>query len=202
MEFAYFFPLAYLCGSFPTSFLLGRLFYGINLFEHGSKNVGATNAFRVLGKKPGLFVLFFDALKGFAPVALALHLFPEKGSNILLVGLTAILGHSFSIFLKFRGGKGVATSAGVFAALLPKALSAALLIFAITLKLSSYVSAGSIMAAISFPVFAFLFYPEQKIACGFGILMAVFIIIRHRANISRIKSGTENKFVWRKKNVH
>lgn len=201
MDFRYLFPIAYFCGAFPTSYLLGKIFYRVNLFEHGSKNVGATNAFRVLGKKPGIFVLLFDATKGFGPVAAGLYLFPEKNTEILLVGLTAILGHSFSIFLKFRGGKGVATSAGVFIALLPKALLAALVIFAITLKLSAYVSLSSILAAVCFPFFSWYFYPEQQIAVWFSLLMSLFIVVKHRTNIARIKSGTENKFIWRTKNV-
>lgn len=124
-----FFVLAYLMGAFPSSFVIGKYIYSINLLEHGSKNLGATNAFRVLGKTAGLWVLFLDILKGFIPVVIATKLWPDSLISSATAGIIAVLGHSFSIFVKFKGGKGVATSTGVFLALAPKALLLSLFSF-------------------------------------------------------------------------
>ena len=191
--------LAYLMGSFPTSYLIGKYIYKINLFEHGSKNVGATNALRVLGKGPGIAVLLIDMAKGVIPVLVAYKVFATQVEAHLLIGVFSIVGHTLSPFLSFKGGKGVATSAGVFLALGPKALGISMLLFVITVALTRYVSLGSIIASFSLPAFSYYFYPQNLPLCATGILIALFIIIKHRANIGRLIRGEENRFQWNKK---
>lgn len=195
---------AYLIGSIPTSFIIGKLFCDKDIRKFGSGNVGATNAFRVLGKKIGIITLIIDILKGFLAIQLARSL-TESPANIFLIGCgsAAILGHIYTIFLKFKGGKGVATSAGVFIALIPLPVGIALLVFIITLIISKYVSLGSIFAAISLTVSELII----NISTGFSelemlfftLIISVFIIIKHRSNIRRLLNGNENKIILKKK---
>ncbi len=193
-----FFVLAYLIGAFPTSFVIGKYGFSINLLEHGSKNLGATNAFRVLGKGAGLLVLALDIAKGLVPVLIAKSLWPESQMTAASVGMVAVLGHSFSIFVKFKGGKGVATSAGVFLALAPKALTVSLLSFALVVSSTSYISLGSIVAAISLPLAVYFLEDGWKILLPVASALSGFIIFKHRSNMVRLWRGEESRFQWKK----
>jgi len=194
---------AYLLGSIPFSYIFGKL-QGIDIRQHGSGNVGATNALRVLGTKIGVITLLLDMGKGFVAVQLARILMPGVFEGYyVIIALVAITGHIFTLFLGFKGGKGVATSAGVFINLLPLPCLLTLLVFVIVVTVSKYVSLGSITAAL----FLFIYILIENIRSSFGewyylgvvTLVAGFIIIRHRANISRLLSGTENKLSFKKK---
>lgn len=184
---------AYLAGSIPSSYWIGRIFYGIRLDQEGSRNLGATNALRVMGKPAGIASLILDMAKGVLAVFLARYFLPDSEDWHLAAGFVAILGHSFSVFVRFKGGKGVATSAGVFLALAPKALGTALLLFALIVGLTRYVSLGSILAALSLPGLIWHFQPGQVRLLGFSIVIALFVVYRHRSNISRLLKGEENK---------
>lgn len=195
--------LSYLMGSIPFGFLLGKFFLRLDLREHGSGNVGATNALRVLGWKWGLLAFLLDMSKGLGAVILAKSLLPDNNLVLILAGLASILGHIFTIFLRFKGGKGVATSAGVFAALIPVSLAIALGCFIIVTVLSRYVSAGSISASLTLVIaqsyFTFrngLQNPEYLVL---AVIVAGFVIIKHRSNIQRLIKGTENKISFKKK---
>ena len=183
--------LAYLLGSIPNGLVFGKLFWHIDLREHGSHNIGATNAWRTLGKGPGFLIFLLDFLKGFLSVGIGLLL---VGTPLAMVlgGVFAIVGHSCSLFLKFKGGKGVATGLGVIVMLMPIPALIVFLVWLGIVKLSGYVSLGSILAAALVPLLAWgMHYPCEYI--GFGVLAAAFIIIRHHANIGRLLSGTESK---------
>ncbi|MBW7875378.1 MAG: glycerol-3-phosphate 1-O-acyltransferase PlsY [Candidatus Cloacimonetes bacterium] len=193
-----FFVLTYLTGAFPTSFVIGKLFFSINLLEHGSKNLGATNAFRVLGKAAGLWVLALDILKGFIPVLIATKLWPDSLTLSATAGIIAVVGHSFSIFVKFKGGKGVATSTGVFLALAPKALLLSLLSFSIVVAGTSYISLGSIVGAVCLPLAVYLFEDGWKILLPVASGLSGFIIFKHRSNMVRLWRGEESRFQWKK----
>ena len=187
--------LAYLLGSIPTSFWLGKLVKGIDIREHGSKNPGATNALRVLGKPLGFTTLLVDILKGTAAVLVAMKLLGiTLDWQLLLVGLAAVSGHIFTLFLRFKGGKGVATTFGIFLALAPWATIYTLGIFIIVVTLSRYVSLGSIISAVCFPLFIYLI-DGNILYTALAILIGTFIIWRHRSNIQRIREGKENKMV-------
>ncbi len=193
--------VGYLLGSLPFGYLVARA-KGVNIFEVGSKNPGATNVRRVLGHGPGNLVLFLDAAKGAAAVAIwkivVVKTALEPGApdpNLImpLVGLvTAILGHSFSCFTGFRGGKSVATAAGGFAVLFPLGMAIALAIFLLTLAVSRYVSLASMLGAASLPFAAFSFKQPSPVI-SISAVAAAFVIYRHRANIARIRAGTESK---------
>ncbi|MGA2090686.1 MAG: glycerol-3-phosphate 1-O-acyltransferase PlsY [Endomicrobiales bacterium] len=188
---------SYLLGSIPVSFLLGKLLKGIDIRQHGSGNPGATNVFRVLGPVPGIVTFVLDALKGFVPVAIAVHMAGNELSA-LIAGLCAILGHMYTLFLGFKGGKGVATSAGVFGALLPGPTALALATFAIVFALFRYVSLGSIAAALVLPLCAW-YVDSFSIKTLCAALVAVIIIYKHRSNIRRLIDGTENKITFTRK---
>jgi glycerol-3-phosphate acyltransferase PlsY len=186
--------LSYLIGAFPTSFLAARLFRGIDLREHGSRNLGATNVYRILGWKYAIPVGLIDILKGALPVWLfgprepAIVLFP------LLCGLAAVLGHVFSIFVGFKGGKGVATAAGVVLALAPWGLLAVTVVWALLVRMTGYVSLASVAAAALFPLAAWLLHESRGLELSAFIALAAFIVWKHRANIRRLAAGTENRF--------
>ena len=192
--------LSYLVGSIPTSFIVGKVMKGMDLREHGSGNLGATNAFRVLGWKGGIFVLVCDILKGALPVLILPRLaargglgFLEPHNLALVIGLAAILGHIFTLFMKFKGGKGVATSMGVFLALAPKAFAITLPVCILLIVLTRYVSVGSLTGALLLPILVYVFYPGQLPLILFTILIGLVILIRHRTNIRRLIQGRENK---------
>lgn len=183
--------VAYLLGSIPNGLIFGKLIWKVDLREHGSHNIGATNAWRTLGKGPGFLIFLLDFLKGFISVWLGSVLVGTPMAMVL-AGICAIIGHSCSLFLKFKGGKGVATGLGVIVMLMPLP---ALIVFAVWLlivKISGYVSLGSIIAAALVPILAWLQgYAMEYIV--FGLLAAAFVIVRHKANIIRLLNGSESK---------
>lgn len=187
--------LAYLVGGIPFGYLAGRLVKGVDLRRVGSGNLGATNAIRQLGWGWGLAVFGLDVLKGWVAVALAQRLGGQGPSWLpLAAGLAAILGHSFTPYLGFRGGKGVATSAGVFLRLAPAATGLTLLVFAVVVLASRTVSLSSLTAATAMPLFIAWRQPGDRPLLGFAIVIALFIWIRHRANLRRLLRGEEPRF--------
>jgi len=188
-----FVALAYLVGSFPTSFLVGRL-RGIDLREHGSGNLGATNTFRVLGVWAAIPVLIIDVLKGMGPAAWFVTWDGTADSRLAVVyGLAAIMGHVWSAFLKFRGGKGIATGAGVLLALAPVTTLIAVLVWIGIVSLTRMVSAASLAAASLVPILAWLMdQPTHTIA--FCFVVAGFVWWTHRANVRRLLDGSELRF--------
>lgn len=186
---------SYLLGAVPTSFLAGRIFRGIDLREHGSRNLGATNLYRVLGWRYAVPVGLLDAAKGLIPVAVFAPRASASELFALVCGLTAILGHAFSVFVHFKGGKGVATAAGVMLGLTPASLGVAAAIWAALVVLTGYVSLGSIIAAAVFPVAVFLIdRPARPAMLWLDVAVAGAIIWLHRGNIQRLLNGTENRF--------
>ncbi len=184
--------VSYLIGSIPFGVVLARA-QNLNIREHGSGNIGATNVARVMGKKAGLLTLLGDVSKGFI-VALSAGSLYEKPELISLSGLMVFLGHLYSVFLKFKGGKGVATSLGLFSYIMPLATLCAIGVFSICLWISGYVSIGSIMAAVSLPLFAFLF-KLQLPYIYLAVIIGLFTTQRHYGNILRLIEGTEAKFI-------
>jgi glycerol-3-phosphate acyltransferase PlsY len=185
---------AYLLGSCPTSYLVARAVRGVDLRTFGSGNLGATNLYRLMGLAAAIPVAAFDVLKGTVPVLVSARLAGGPTWFPLAVGICSVLGHVFSPFVGFRGGKGVATAAGVFLALVPWCLAVALAVWAVVVKLSGYVSLGSISAAAAFVVAVPLLYPGRDDAVAAAAVTFVFIVFTHRANVRRLLAGTENRF--------
>ena len=186
---------SYLLGAVPTSYIAERLFRGIDLREHGSKNLGATNLYRVLGWRVAVPVGLFDMAKGLIPVLLFAPRVSSSQTFALVCGLTAMVGHVFSVFVGFKGGKGVATAAGVMLGLTPAALLIAHAVWIAVVALTGYVSLGRIVAAAVFPVVVRLVDPpEQPEILWLDMAAAAAIIWLHRANIARLLRGTENRF--------
>ncbi len=195
-QFLISFLLAFLCGSLPTAYLAGRFFKGVDIRSLGSGNVGATNAFRVFGKKIGSLVFLIDFLKGALPTFFFLTLI--RGSSALpsanlWIGFGAILGHVFTPFLGFKGGKGVATGGGVLCAAYPILFLITVVVWTVTFLLSRIVSVSSILALLALIVSALLFGVDQK-ALIFFVLVSIFIIWTHRTNLIRLVKGKENRF--------
>ncbi|HEV3272204.1 MAG TPA: glycerol-3-phosphate 1-O-acyltransferase PlsY [Candidatus Methylacidiphilales bacterium] len=200
----------YLVGSMPTGYLLGRL-RGIDIRQHGSGNIGATNVWRVMGRNWGIVAFACDFLKGFLPLYLVRTFsfsFPGPGSwlvSLLLVlgGLAAIVGHNYTPWLGFKGGKGIATSAGVLAALMPPVLAVALSLWIVAMLITRTVSIGSLLAAASLAPLAWCFYPGEWIYFGLACLAGGLAVWRHRSNIQRLLAGTESRieFGSKKKNA-
>ncbi len=191
------FLVAYLLGSIPTALLVARPF-GIDPRKHGSRNLGATNVARLLGKKWGLLTLLGDMGKGVIPMLLAFHFFashPQRDFLVAGTGFAAFLGHLFPIYLGFRGGKGVATATGVFLVLCPKALGLALLCFVLAVKISGFVSVGSLLASALMPALIYLFCPKKTYILT-ALAMALLIWIKHKDNIRRLLRGEEKS--WKK----
>lgn len=183
--------IAYLLGAIPNGLIWGKLIWQTDLREHGSHNIGATNAWRTLGKSAGLLIFALDFLKGFLSVYIASAMVGTPLAMVL-AGVLAIAGHSCSIFLKFKGGKGVATGLGVIVMLMPLEALIIFLVWLAIVKISGYVSLGSIIAAALVPLLFYVGgYPVEFII--FGVLAAVLIIVRHHANIARLLNGTESK---------
>ena len=183
--------IAYLVGSIPSGLILGKLFWHTDLRKYGSHNIGATNAWRTLGKVPGIIVFLAHSLKGQAGVLLGLSL---VGTPLAAVigGLLAIVGHSFSLFLRFHGGKGVATSLGVLTMLMGNVTLIVFVLWFTIVYMTRYVSLGSVVAGVLTPILAALFaYPMEYIV--FTVIAALLVIVRHRENIKRLMNGTENK---------
>jgi len=186
---------SYLLGAVPTSYLAARLLRGIDLREHGSRNLGATNLYRVLGWRYAVPVGLLDAAKGLVPVLVFAPRVSTSELFALICGLVAVVGHVFSVFVGFKGGKGVATAAGVMLGLTPAALGVAVLVWAALVYLTGYVSVGSIAAAAIFPLAVYLLEPpDQPAMLWLDIAVAAAIIWLHRGNIQRLFKGTENRF--------
>lgn len=184
--------LAYLLGSIPSGLIVGKVFYGVDIREHGSGNLGGTNTFRTLGKKAGLIVTIADILKG--TVAVSLPLFFGSDMHQLIAGIIAVVGHMYPIFAGFKGGKAVATSGGVLLGYAYPMFMIMFLIFFICLYITKYVSLSSIIAAIVSVIYALIIWDIPLIIVV--SLMAAFVIYRHRANIKRIMNKTEPKIKW------
>jgi len=182
---------AYLLGSVPTGLLLGK-FYGIDVRQEGSGNIGATNLYRTVGRKVGIITLLGDCLKGLLPVLLVWKLGMGEPMQAW-VGLAAFFGHVFSIFLLFKGGKGVATALGVYLALAPLAVLGALAAFVLLVLIWRYISLGSIVAAAVMPLIIWFIPHSQQLLIATALISAT-VIIKHHANISRLVAGTESKF--------
>jgi glycerol-3-phosphate acyltransferase PlsY len=191
---------AYLLGSIPFGLLVART-KGVDIRTAGSGNIGATNAMRVLGKPAGILVLILDALKGYSaahflpPLLLAALSSSGAAPDLLplLAGICAVLGHNYTCWLKFKGGKGIATTAGVYLALAPWALLIALVVFVLAVALSRYVSVGSMAAAVALPVAVWIMKPGEPcliiVTCALGVLA----IYKHKSNLQRLRAGTENR---------
>ena len=182
----------YVLGAIPNGLIFGKLIWKKDLRQYGSHNIGATNAWRVIGAKAGILIFLLDFLKGAVSVMLAKIIF-DDALIMVVAGLMAIIGHSFSVFLKLRGGKGVATGLGVIAMMMPKVTATVFLLWLIIFAVTRYVSVASIVAASMTPILAYVFdEPAEYILLG--LAAAVFIIFRHKENISRLKKGRENRF--------
>ena len=203
---------AYLLGSIPTGFLVARA-KGVDIRAAGSGNIGATNAMRVLGKPAGIFVLLVDALKGFGAVCLGMSFvifFTNLNTNpdirkelferiTVIAGICAVLGHNYTCWLKFKGGKGVATTAGVYLALAHWPLLIALAVFILALLATRYVSVGSISAAVALPVAVWILPPHNLFLSIVTTALGAMVIYRHKGNIQRLIAGTENRLQFKKK---
>lgn len=193
------FFFAYLLGSFPSGYLIARYFYGVDIMKKGSGNIGFTNVTRVIGLKAGFLTLILDAFKGALPVYLARLSYPDflsypnQALNVALVFFLAVFGHSFSIFLKFKGGRGVATAAGALLVLFPRVFLILLIVFTLVLVIFRYVSLSSIMVALLFPVLIFLFYPSNLLLLVVSLILSGLVIIKHIPNIKRLLKGEEPK---------
>ena len=189
---------AYLLGATPTSYLAAKLGRGIDLREHGSKNLGATNVYRVLGWKYAIPVGLIDVAKGAVPVVLFGRWAAGPEWLPVALGIAAVMGHVYSPYVRFQGGKGVATAAGMFLALGPLALAISLPVWGLTLWLTGYVSASSLVAVALFPLWVRLTEPSARPTFWAAVVLAVLIVYSHRANIRRLLDGTENRFRTRK----
>ena len=189
---------AYLIGATPTSYIVGKVGKGIDLREHGSNNLGATNVYRVLGWKYAIPVGVVDMVKGAVPVAILGPWSNGPAWFTVALGLAAVLGHMFSPFVRFRGGKGVATAAGMLLALVPLAIVISLAIWAVTLWVSGYVSVASLTVAVVFPLWVRLTAPDEPYTFWASVVLALLIVYSHRANIQRLSAGTESRFRTRK----
>ena len=202
MVFAFFIGviLAYIIGSLPTAFIFGVVSKGIDIREHGSGNVGATNVFRVVGKKQGIIVLIIDFLKGvlavsLIPILIGRFINLEVGvKEILLIVLGAgvIAGHIWTIFLKFKGGKGVATTAGVLGGIAPEILIITFLVFVVIFSIFRYVSLGSVSAAATLPISSVIFGKDLYFVL-FCSVLSIIAILKHKSNIKRLIRGEEKK---------
>lgn len=201
--------LAYLLGSIPTAVWIGRSFYGIDVREYGSGNAGATNTFRVLGKKAGVPVMLIDILKGWTATNLAFligmsitgpHHSVQFVNYQLALGITAVMGHLFPIFAGFRGGKGIATLTGMILAVHVQASLICILVFLVVLLITRYVSLSSIAAGFTFPLSTiFVFHVSVRSIIVYGMCICVLILVTHQKNIERLMKGKESKVNFFKK---
>lgn len=183
---------AYLLGAIPVGVLIARRFYDVDIRQMGSKNPGATNVWRVLGAKPGATTLALDALKGVLAVILAKVLVPDEIGTQVGAGMLAIIGHNWSVFLRGKGGKGVATSAGVFLALMPLHAVIALIVFLIFFLTSKHVSVGSMAAAVALFISTFIIRTNGLLR-GLVAVAAVMVLVKHVPNMRRLAHGQEPK---------
>jgi glycerol-3-phosphate acyltransferase PlsY len=189
---------AFLIGAIPFSFILARAFGGLDIRTVGSGNVGATNVARSLGYGIGAAALLLDAAKGVAAVLMARHLFGADAAAQATAGGLAVLGHNFTPFLGFRGGKGVATGAGVVGALAPTVLVVCVAVFVVTVALTRIVALGSILASAALPAVAWLLDSERSLVV-LTVLIAALVIGRHRENMARMVGGTEARLGGRRR---
>jgi glycerol-3-phosphate acyltransferase PlsY len=188
---------AYLLGSIPVGFLAAKA-RGIDIRVVGSGNIGATNAMRALGKPAGIFVLLLDVAKGFVAVVflpiLIYKIYPTQAIYLgIVAGIFAVLGHNYTCWLKFKGGKGIATTAGVYLALAPWAVLVALGVFVFAVLLTRYVSAGSISAAAALPITVWIMTPNKLFLCIVTTALGAMAIYKHKSNFQRLMAGTENR---------
>ncbi|MGB0428426.1 MAG: glycerol-3-phosphate 1-O-acyltransferase PlsY [Flavobacteriales bacterium] len=191
--------LAYLIGSIPTAVWIGKRFFDTDVREYGSGNAGATNTFRILGKKAGIPVLIIDILKAFSVVNLSYLI--DEGDNIpfrLSLGIIAVIGHILPIYVGFRGGKGIASLLGVIIAIHPLAAGLALLIFLISFSIFHFVSLSSILAAISLPLWVIFVGEPDKVILIFSVAISILVLISHQKNIERLLRKEESKIYLRK----
>jgi len=204
--------LAYLFGSIPTAVWIGQAFYGIDVREYGSGNAGATNTFRVLGKKAGIAVMLLDIFKGYTATNLAYLIGlsvtgPQNSVQFvnyqLALGITAVMGHLFPVFAGFRGGKGIATLFGMILAVQSQAAMLCVLTFIVVLLISKYVSLSSILAGFSFPLSViFIFQSPIRSVVLYGMSICVLILVTHQKNIERLLKGKESKVNLFKKKLN
>lgn len=200
--------VGYLIGAIPTAYIIGKLYKRMDIRLYGSGNVGATNAFRVLGKAPGMAVLVIDTLKGMIPTTLVADVFGLEGIfHRVLLGVAAVVGHNWTVFLQFKGGKGIATSLGVLIGLTIKiAPIRPVLFFSVAVWLAvflttGFVSLASIVAAVLLPLFMVISHQSLALV-SLGIIFCLFVVIRHRPNIKRLLSGEESRVnLFSKKNA-
>jgi glycerol-3-phosphate acyltransferase PlsY len=197
------FIVSFLLGAIPFAVVIGKVFYKVDVRQHGSGNPGATNTLRTLGTKAGLIVLLLDMLKGVAAVLLAMYFSTWPAITVIdrmtIAGALAIMGHIFSPFLGFKGGKGVATTVGVLVALHPVYGVIIILTFTAMLMMSKYVSLSSITAAFVYTLLVLFFHTQELIQVIFAIGITLLIVVKHKANIQRLINGTENRFALKKK---
>jgi len=197
--------VAYLVGGIPWSLIIGRRFYGVDPREHGSGNLGATNVMRTLGVKAAVVVLALDIGKGALAVALGMLFCPPSVTgdtrDWLLIGtaMAAMLGHTYSPYIRFKGGKGVATAAGAIAVVMPKVWLLLFVTFVLVVAVSRMVSLGSIVVAIEFPMLVAWIYQGRAAFLIFALVGSAFVIYRHRANIVRIYRGEESRLSWNRR---
>ena len=200
--------LAYLTGAFPSAVWVGKTFYKIDVREFGSGNAGATNTFRVLGKKAGIPVLIMDIFKGWLSVNYISFLtnFPQSEEAIfevqLAFGIAAVIGHLFPVYTGFRGGKGIATLLGLLVGLNPIAAITSIVVFIIVFLISKYVSLGSILASVAFPVVVFFILDQKDVNSSlelFSVFVPILTLITHQKNIERLVRGEETKVKFGKK---
>ncbi|MHB1330094.1 MAG: glycerol-3-phosphate 1-O-acyltransferase PlsY [Gemmatimonadales bacterium] len=194
MTLALWLGASYLLGAIPTSYLVARLAKGIDLHQVGSGNLGSTNLYRTLGWGYAVPVALFDIAKGAVPVLIFASYAGGTVWVALLLGFAAIVGHVFSVFVRFKGGKGVATAAGVVLGLAPMPTLVAAAVWALVVRLSGYVSLGSISAAVVLPVAVLLLTPELRPTIWLFVVLGAFVVVTHRANIKRLLAGTESRF--------
>lgn len=199
--------MAYLIGSIPSAVWVGKTFYGIDVREYGSGNAGATNTFRVLGKKPGIAVLIMDVLKGFLAVKVAYIMgdydsaSPEFIDFELALSVCGLLGHIFPVYVGFRGGKGVATMLGILIGVHPQAALICAGVFVVTLFISGYVSLSSMVSGVTFPVVIMVFYSTNSSINIFSLAVAILILVTHQRNIERLLRSEESRVKWHPKAV-
>jgi glycerol-3-phosphate acyltransferase PlsY len=183
----------YLIAAIPTGVVLARLMGGEDVRQKGSGNIGATNVYRVAGKLAGVLTLVGDTLKGFLPLLAFKTWLEPTPTQLGIASAVAILGHCYPIYLKFKGGKGVATALGIFLVLSPKVVFFALIVFILTVAITRYISLGSVLAALSAPLLILLLNHPQPIFLA-TLFIAALVIWRHNSNIRRLLDGTENRF--------
>ena len=195
---------SYLLGSVPTGYLIAKHAMGIDIREYGSGNPGAANVYRTVGKWAGITTFLIDGLKGFIPVCLARHYCPESYWVAIACGVIAILGHMWTIYLKFRGGKGVATLVGAVTGIYPPVALLCFGVWLVVLMISHYVSLSSIIAGCCFPIFT-LISPKVNESIAFVVFSfatAILLVYTHRKNIQRLWAGTESKiYIWKPRRV-